>query len=294
MSADGPATYWARTATANGGAVDGAELERRAVSVAPAYADVVTRAVSRAVADVRAARAARLATLAEEDPAAAAEVGRSTGRSFALLVGVLAAAGAASLYFSRAEFDAEAVLPLAVVLVVACATLTALALLPLRPAVPPTRGVVVVAWFMSILCAGSLTMAGVLGGVTDRTGTAVVVGLVGLAGLAILALAVTVMFLRTPAERRARTRERVAAFPGEVAEVAGRSVRDVVAGLHDDWAEVAPAARAAIEADLAEALRVLEERGLRASGRSGVPGGFVVVRTAIAVLPALEGRLEPV
>ncbi|MGR0221145.1 hypothetical protein [Agromyces sp. ZXT2-6] len=294
MSADGPATRWARTARPSEIAHGIAELDRRAVSAAPGYAELVTRAVSGAVAEIRAARADRLAALAREDRGAAAEVGRSGLRKAAIVAGVLAASGAAALYFSRAAFDPVTVLPLAAALIVASTVLMALALLPLRRAAPPTTGVAAVAWSTVVLSLGPLAMGAVLGGVTAGNTPAYLAGLVALAGLSALAVATTRIALSASPERRARTEQRIEAFPEQVADAGRDSIRRAVEELRAAWSAVDPEVRARVENDLAEAHRVLDERGLGATARPELPGALTVMRTAVAVAPGLERTLDAV
>lgn len=292
MSVEGPATYWARTARPGDVVYDLGQLDRRALAAAPDYAAVVTRTVADTVAAIRAAHAAGIVALADEDPGAAAHVGMSGRRKAAHYAGLLAAATAFALYFSRADLDPVAALPWAAALIVASALLMALALLPVRRAAPPTTGVAAVAWTTTVLSGAALLMASAIGGVTAATSVAYVVGLAGCASLVALAVATTWAALRVPPAERARTVGRIASFPGDVADTGRESVRGAVEELRTAWAATDPDVRARVESDLAEAYRVLDERGVAPTERHTLPGALVLARTAVAVAPALDGTLD--
>lgn len=292
MSADGPATHWARTARPSEVVHDLAQLDRRAVAAAPEYAALVARAVAETVAAIRAARAAGLAELSDEDPAAAAHVGMSGRRKVAYYAGVIAACSAFALYFSRADLDPESALPWAAGLIVACAVLMGLALLPIRRTAPPTTGVAAVTWAAVVLTGAALAMAPAIGGVTPATSAAHLAGLAGCAALIVLAAWTTWAALRVAPTERARTARRIEAFPDDVAESARGSVRLAVDELRAAWASADPDVRARVEADLAAAYRVLDERGIAPAERHALPGALVLARTAVAAAPALEGSLD--
>lgn len=292
MSADGPATYWARTARPGDVVHDLAQLDRRAVAGAPEYAAVVTRTVAETVAAIRAARAAGIVALSDVDPGAAAHVGMSGRRKAAYYAGVLAAITAFALYFSRADLDPVAALPWAGALIAACAVLMSLALLPIRRTAPPTTGVAAVAWVTTVLSGAALLMAPAIGGVTASTSVAYLIGLAGCASLLALAVATTWAALRVSPAERARTVRRIESFPGDVADSARESVRRAVEDLGAAWASTDPDVRARVESDLAGAYRVLDERGIAPTERHALPGALVLTRTAVAVEPALEGTLD--
>jgi hypothetical protein len=292
VSADGPATYWARTVRPGDVVHDLAQLDRRAVAAAPEYAAVVTRTVAETVAAIRAARADGIVALADEDPGAAAHVGMSGRRKAAYYAGVLAAATAFALYFSRADLDPVAALPWAAALIAACAVLMAIALLPIRRSAPPTTGVAAVAWTTTVLSGAALLMAPAIGGVTASTSVAYLIGLAGCASLLALAVGVTWGALRVPPVERARTVRRIESFPGEVADSAREPVRLAVEDLRTAWASTDPVVRARVESDLAEAYRVLDDRGVAPTERHTLPGALVLARTAVAVEPALDGTLD--
>jgi hypothetical protein len=292
VSAEGPATHWARTARPGDVVHDLAQLDRRAVAAAPEYAAVVTRTVAETVAAIRAARASGIVALADEDPGAAAHVGMSGWRKAAYYAGVVAAITAFALYFSRADLDPVAALPWAAALIAACAVLMALALLPVRRTAPPTTGVAAVAWTTTVLSGAALLMAPAIGGVTASTSVAYLIGLAGCASLLALAVGTTWAALRVPPAERARTVERIRSFPGDVADSARESVRRAVEELGAAWASTDPDVRARVESDLAGAYRVLDERGVAPTERHTLPGALVLTRTAVAVEPALEGTLD--
>jgi hypothetical protein len=293
VTPDGPATHWARTARPSELVHDIAQLDRRALAGAPDYAALVTRTVADTVAEIRAARAAGLAALADEDPSAAAHVGMSGRRKAAYFAGVFAACGAFALYFSRADLDAESALPWAAALIVACAVLMGLALLPIRRSAPPSTGVAAVTWATAALTGAALVMAQAIGGVTAATSAAHLVGLVGCAALLVLAAWTTWAALSVAPAARARTVRRIDAFPDEVAESARESVRRATGALRTAWTSTDPDLRARVESDLAAAYRVLDERGVAPTERHVLPGALVLSRTAVAAAPALEGTLDP-
>jgi hypothetical protein len=294
VSAEGPATHWARTASPSDVAYRLTQLDLRAIAVAPDYAALVTRTVDETVAAIRATRDAGLAALAGEDPTAAAHVGMSGSRKAAFFAGVIAAAGAFALQFSRADLDPEAALPWAAGLIGACAVLMGLALLPIRRSAPPTTGIAAVTWAVSVLAGAALVMAPAIGGVTAVTSGAYLVGLAGCAALLGLAAWATRAALRVAPAARARTVRRIDAFPDEVAESARESVRRAVDGLRTAWTSTAPDLRARVESDLAAAYGVLDERGIAPTERHTLPGALVLARTAVAAAPALEGTLDTV
>ncbi|WP_022889711.1 hypothetical protein [Agromyces italicus] len=92
------------------------------------------------------------------DPVAAAAATMPWPKKLSLLVSVLAAASAFALYFSRAQLDIEAVIPLAAVLVIVAALLYAVAVLPVRRELPPPPNTVVGGWIPAGL-AGATTFA---------------------------------------------------------------------------------------------------------------------------------------
>ncbi|GAA1055995.1 hypothetical protein GCM10017608_13490 [Agromyces luteolus] len=287
MSADGPATSWARTASGADVAYRLSRLDRAAVSAVPRYADQVDACVSETVAGLRTARAEGLVELRARDGSAGAELGRSGARTAALVGGVLAACFAAAFHLGRAVFDAPDVLPWITGLVWTAAILIAAALLPLRRAAAPTTGVVATVWSAAALCLAALVMSAVLGGLVAATAGTFVAAVAGLAVLVGVASAATVVALGASPAERAATRRRMDEFARAQADLGGSVLADAIARLGSAWAAVDPAVRARVEDDLASAHRILDERGMPPRDRPGLPGELVLTSTAVAASPEL-------
>lgn len=288
MTSEGPAASWARMASAADVEYRLSRLDRAAIAAVPRYAEQVDARVSETVAAIRAARADGLAELGARDGSAAAELGRSGGRTAALVGGVLAACFAAAFHLGRAVFVAVDVLPWITGLVWTAAILIALALLPLRRDAAPTTGVVATAWSAAALCLAALVMSAALGGITPATAGLYAVAVAGLLALVGVAAAAAVVALGSPPEQRAATRRRMDEFARAQGDAGSVVLADAVAQLGAAWADVDPAERERVEADLAAAHRILDERGIPSRDRPALPGELVLTLTAVAASPDLE------
>lgn len=291
MSADGPAASWARTASGADVEYRLSRLDRAAIAAVPGYAEQVDARVSATVAALRTARAGGLAELGERDGSAAAELGRSGGRTAALVGGVLAACFAAAFHLGRAVFVAVDVLPWITALVWTASILVAFALLPLRRDAAPTTGVVATAWSSVVLCLAALVMSAALGGITPATAGLYAAAVAGLLALVGVAAAAAVVALGSPPEQRAATRRRMGEFARAQGDAGSAILADAVEELGARWADVDSAERARVEADLAAAHRILDERGIPSRDRPVLPGELVLTLTAVAASPDLEAAL---
>ncbi|MFE5671099.1 hypothetical protein ACFQ58_05750 [Agromyces sp. NPDC056523] len=289
---DGPAATWARAASGGDVQYRISELDRAAIGAVPGYDAQVGAQVGATVAELRRSRAEAIRRVAQRDGSAAAELGRSGGRTAALVLGVLASCFAAAFHLGRAVFDAVDVLPWITVLVWAAAVLVGLGLLPLRREAAPTSGVVALAWTATVLCGVALVLSALLGSVTPETAAVFAIALGGVIALAAIAAAAGVVAHRIPAEVRAAT----ARCMGEFAVVQGEAAAGILEGafaqLRTAWASVDPSGRERVEADIDAAYRILDDRGFGAADRAEVPGGLVLTRTAVAASRELESTLS--
>ena len=111
------ASEFAGVATDTGIRRDPTAIERMALVVVPEHATRVEAIGAARAETVRGLRKRFVAELREIDPVAAAAVSTPWPRKLALLLAAITAASAFALYFSRAELDIEAVIPIAVMLV---------------------------------------------------------------------------------------------------------------------------------------------------------------------------------
>lgn len=279
------AVEFAGAATDAGLRRDPTAIERMALAAAPEYAARVDSIGSAHADRIGGLRKRLVAELREVDPVAAAAVTTPWPRKLALLVSALTAASAFALYFSRAQLDIEAVIPIAVTLVVVSAVLYALAVLPIRRGRPPEANVVFGGWFLvaltgaTVFVIGRLIAAGASGAGWFAVGVgAVVVTLV-------VAVVATVARNRVPRSERTATDARAN-------ELAGR-LRDAVlaereAALHEveeSFAGLDAVGREAVVAELDAAHAELDRRGIRHTSAPAVPGtGVVADRVRIAAL----------
>ena len=285
---DGPAAAWARAASGGDVQYRTSELDRAAIGSVPRYAAQVEAQVRATVAELRRSRAEAIGRVAQRDGSAAAELGRSGGRTAALVLGVLASCFAAAFHLGRAVFDAVDVLPWITALVWGAAILVGLALLPLRRDAAPTTGVVALAWSAAVLCAAALVLSAVLGSVTPDTTILFAIALAGVIALSAIAAAAAVVAHRTPSEARAATARRMEEFAVAQGDAAAGILERALDRLRVEWAAIDEGERARVEGDLEAAYRILDERGIPSRDRPALPGELVLTLTAVAASPDLE------
>ncbi|QTX05501.1 hypothetical protein [Agromyces archimandritae] len=264
-------------------------LDRRVVQAVPAYEAAVDRILAGLGVRVRAARAERLAALAAEDPAAALVVDRPLWRMVAAIVGTLAAAGAFALYFSRADFTAGAILPLAVGFLAVALLATGGGVLPLRRSNPPASGSLFLAWAAALL--GGATAAGA----TASGGGAAGAGLVALWALAgalcLLALGAQLAHSTEPSAARRARADRVAAYRADLRAEADAAIADAAAAVASAHDALGEQERQWLAGEQAEAHAVLERRGLLPAGAAvPTPGLVLADRTAAALAASIGVR----
>jgi hypothetical protein len=276
------AAAWAERASATDVQLRIAQLDRLALAGSPAYLREVEDIAHDTVTELRSLRTVELERLRQVDPGAAAALARSAGRTGALILSTLAAAGAFGFYFSRADFDSVAVLPWAAGLLALSTASLAAALLPLRRSTPPTSGIVAISWLTVVLGVATLSGAGwILGGDPSFT-AAYVVGGAAVVGSAALAVATMVARMGLDSEARAAQDGRLAAFRDELGVAATSVVERSGARLQAAFGRLDESERAHLRAELAEAYRVLERRSLLAADvEPPMPGLLLVGRMAV-------------
>ena len=288
------AAAWAERASATDLELRIAQLDRLALAGSPAYLRDVEGIADETVAELRALRATELERLREVDPGAAAALGRSAGRTGAVILAVLAAAGAFAFYFSRADFDAEAVLPWASGLLVVSTAALAAALLPLRRSTPPTSGIVAIAWLAVVLGAATLAGAGAILGTDPSLVPAYLVGGTAVVGSAALAVGTIVARSGLDAHARAAQDGRLAAFRDELGVAAAAVVERSGTRLQEAFARLDEAERAYLRAELDAAYLVLARRNLVPAGAEPpTPGLLLVGRMAVVGASAIGADHVP-
>lgn len=258
---------------------DPAGLERRALQSAPDYARRVEEIAARRADRVRGTRSRLVEELRRVDPVAAARATTPWPRTLALLGAALSAAAAFALYFSRADLDVEAVIPIAGTLVAVAAALYAAAALPLRREHPPAPSLVVGGWILAGLTGATTAAVVQLVGLGAEGGAWVAIAAASVLVIAAIAAAGQVIRARIPAEERDASDTRGEEHPERVREAV---LAERTAGFDEvraSFADLPESERAALEAELGAAYSELERRGL--AHTSGSVPGFVAVAEAI-------------
>jgi hypothetical protein len=276
------AAAWAERASATDLQLRIAQLDRLALAASPAYLREVEDIAHDTVTELRSLRTVELERLRQVDPGAAAALARSAGRTGALILSTLAAAGAFGFYFSRADFDSAAVLPWAAGLLALSTASLAAALLPLRRSTPPTSGIVAISWLTVVLGVATLAGAGWILGGDPSFIAAYVVGGAAVVGSAALAVATMVARMGLDSKARAAQDGRLAAFRDELGVAATSVVERSGVRLQAAFGRLDESERAHLRAELAEAYRVLERRSLLAADvEPPMPGLLLVGRMAV-------------
>lgn len=253
--------------------VTAAELERAALERIPGHVARLDEIVASAAAKMR----GRRDELIEGMRAGARERAPRVPwwRSLALIVSVLSAAGAFALYFSRADLD-DVPLPLiAMPLLVLAAVAYAVSALPIRRVAPPPSGVAFTGWVITGLGAATVIFSGYLVARFEPEFTGWLV--VGIGSVGILAvLTIASWWARrgmTPADPG---RAEGGAWVEDLRRTAVGAYEDAMGQAAGLFAELTPADRAGVEADMASAREALSATGRDVPAFSSAPGGAVV------------------